>query len=77
MKLLSRVAHFFEKYSLLIMLIIATLLLVCTVVGMIALMCQAPAWRVIAWLGLIGIIMVLVALAWGIYDEVRTLKRNR
>ena len=77
MKFKEAIAYFMDRYSLLAMLILAAILLLVALVGLIALICQAPGWKAIGWLGIVGIIIVLVAIGWGIYDEIRTIRKMR
>lgn len=75
MKVIEWIAHFFEKYALLICLIFEALLLLFSLTANIALICLAPAWRVVGWFGIAGLVIILGVLAYGIIDELRHLKR--
>ncbi len=67
--------HFIEKYSLLILLSLEAILLICALIGIIALIILAPAWKVVAWFGLAGLVIILGVIAYGIYDEVRQIRK--
>ena len=76
MKVREWIEYFFEKYALLACLILEAVLLLFGLTAVIALICLAPAWRVVAWFGFAGLVIILGVLAYGIYDEIRHLRKK-
>lgn len=76
MKVFEWLGYFFEKYALLVCLIAEAVLLLFGLAAIIALICLAPAWRVVAWFGIAGLVIILGVLAYGIYDEIRHLRKK-
>ena len=75
MRFFEWLEHFFEKYGLLCVLAVETLLLLLALIAIVAFIVISPAWRVVCWFGFAGIIIILAVIAYGIVDEVKHIRK--
>jgi hypothetical protein len=75
MKLSEWIPYFFEKYSLLALLILEAALLLLALIAIIAFLCLVPGWKVVSWFGLVGVVIILGIIAYGIADEIRHIRK--